>query len=209
MEWQRGKVVAGKYRIEGVLGRGGLGVTYKARNEMLGSYCAIKTPKTELSQDANYDEFVRRFRQEAQTLARLKKHPHIVQVFDLFTEPDEENPDLEIDCLVMEFIEGESLYNKVKRGGALPEAEAIQYIRQVGSALVEIHKTGLVHFDATPVNIMIRPEGEAVLIDFGIAGDCPPSSLSFQAGNPAGLWGPGAVRVPGARGQQFSADHRG
>ncbi|MDJ1185037.1 SUMF1/EgtB/PvdO family nonheme iron enzyme [Roseofilum casamattae] len=183
MEWKEGTLVAKKYRIERVLGRGGLGVTYKAQHETLGSYCAIKTPKTELSQDANYDEFVQRFRQEAQTLARLKPHPHIVRVFDLFTETDEENPDLEIDCLVMEFIEGESLYEKVRRRGALPEAEAVRYIRQVGSALVEMHKTGLVHFDATPVNIMIRPEGEAVLIDFGIAGDCRPSSISYRRGN--------------------------
>jgi len=185
VDWQPGKVIDRKYRIEKVLGRGGFGITYKAKHLTLGSFCVIKTPRTEFRQDNNYREFVYRFYKEAKTLASLKPHPHIVRVFDLFEEPDEDDPRVKIPCLMMEFIEGKSLFNLVKDGGALPENEAVGYIQQIGSALMHIHKTGLVHFDATPMNIMIRPDGTAVLIDFGIAGDCPPSSISLQTGNPA------------------------
>ncbi|MDJ1169706.1 serine/threonine-protein kinase [Roseofilum sp. BLCC_M154] len=180
MDWQKGKVIDRKYEINKVLGEGGFGITYKAKHRHLPVTRVIKTPRTKFRHDANYAGFVQRFRKEAQTLAGLKPHPHIVQVHDFFTEPDEQSP-----CLVMEFIEGESLYTLVQRRGALPEQEAIRYIQQIGSALSHIHKTGLVHFDATPMNIMMRRDGTPVLIDFGIAGDCPPSSISFQRGNPA------------------------
>ena len=179
MDWQKGKIVDRKYRIENVLGEGGFGITYKAKHLNLPAFRVIKTPRTKFRYDANYAKFVQRFGKEAQTLAGLKPHPHIVQVFDFFTEPDEQIP-----CLVMECIEGESLYSLVQRRGALPEQEAIGYIQQIGSALSHIHKTGLVHFDATPMNIMIRGDGTPVLIDFGIAGDCPPSTMSLAA-NPA------------------------
>ncbi len=179
MDWQPGKVIDKRYKIEKVLGEGGFGITYKAKHLHLSVTRVIKTPRAKFHQDANYAGFVKRFLQEAQTLAGLKPHPHIVQVHDFFTEPDEKIP-----CLVMEFIEGESLYTLVQRRGALPEAEAIRYIQPIGSALSHIHKTGLVHFDATPMNIMIRQDKTPVLIDFGIAGDCPPSTFSFAC-NPA------------------------
>ena len=185
MDWQPGKAIAGgKYRIEKSLGEGGFGITYKAKHLALGSFYVIKTPNLKLRQDARYPEFVQRFHKEAKTLANLKPHPHIVRVFDLFSEPEGGNSGVKVDCLMMEFIEGESLYDLVQRRGALPENEAVRYIQQIGSALTHIHQTGLVHFDATPLNIMIRSDGTAILIDFGIAGDCPPSTMSLAA-NPA------------------------
>jgi serine/threonine-protein kinase len=118
-------------------------------------------------------------------LAEEKPHPHIVRVFDLFREPHENYPGFEIDCLVMNFIAGETLEMEVHQRGKLPETEAVQYVRQIGDALIEVHKRGLVHWDVTPMNIMISPRKEAVLIDFGIAGDCPPSSFSRKFGNEA------------------------
>ncbi|MDJ1182053.1 serine/threonine-protein kinase [Roseofilum casamattae] len=185
MDWKPGREIAGgKYRIEKSLGEGGFGITYKAQHLTLGSFCVIKTPNLKLRQDARYPEFVQRFHKEAKTLANLKPHPHIVRVFDLFSEPEGGNSGMKVDCLMMEFIEGESLYHLVRRRGALPEKQAVGYIRQIGSALSHIHETGLVHFDATPLNIMIRSDGTAILIDFGIAGDCPPSTMSLAA-NPA------------------------
>ncbi len=72
-------------------------------------------------------------------------------------------------CLVMDFIPGESLYELVKNRGVLSEAEAVECIRQIGEALVEVHNEGVVHRDVNPKNIIRRRNGRAVLIDFGIA----------------------------------------
>ncbi|WP_318727921.1 serine/threonine-protein kinase [Roseofilum sp. Guam] len=170
------------------LGQGGFGLTYKAKHCELGSFCVIKAIGAWLRKQPNYNRFVERFRDEGKRLAQLaqeKPHPHIVRVFDLFREPHQNYPGFEIDCLVMDFIAGETLEMEVHQRGKLPETEAVRYVRQIGDALIEVHRRGLVHWDVTPMNIMIRPQKEAVLIDFGIAGDCPPSSFSRKFGNEA------------------------
>ena len=186
MYWKRGTIIGSdRYEIIDELGHGGFGLTYKARHRELGSFCVIKAIGTWLRRDPNYDRYVRKFRNEGRRLAELaqeKPHPHIVRVFDLFREPDNERG-FEIDCLVMDFIPGDTLYMETNQWGKLPEAEAVRYVQQVGNALIEVHKRDLIHWDVTPMNIMIRPEKEAVLIDFGIAGDCPPSTFSRQFGN--------------------------
>lgn len=85
-----------------------------------------------------------------------------------------------IHCLVMDFVPGENLFEAVKRRGALPEAEIVRCIRQIGEALVVVHHAGLVHRDAHPGNIMLRSNGKAVLIDFGIAKELVPKTLSSK-----------------------------
>ncbi|MFM6308369.1 MAG: protein kinase domain-containing protein, partial [Dolichospermum sp.] len=78
----------------------------------------------------------------------------------------------------MKFILGENLFQMVKHKGALPEAEIVTYIRQIGTALIMVHKAGLVHRDAHPGNIMIKNNGQAILIDFGIAKQIIPATQS-------------------------------
>jgi serine/threonine protein kinase len=136
----------------------------------------IKTPNEELKSEPDYSKYVERFIKEAQLLAKLCKnpHPHIVWVIDLFEEGDSH-------CLVMDFILGESLSDFVRRRGALPEAQAVEYICQIGSALSAVHREGLVHWDAHPKNIMLRNNSKAVLIDFGLAGEIIPAT-SFSKG---------------------------
>lgn len=171
----------GLYRIESTLGRGGFGITYKALHTNLEQYVVIKTPDETLKFDPNYPKFVERFIKEGRLLARLwaEPHPHIVRVTDLFEEGDTH-------CLVMDFIPGESLWQWVQRYDRLSEAEAVEYIRQIGSALQVVHEAGMVHLDVTPPNIMLKDNGKAVLIDFGIAGEmAPPSSFSRSFGNKA------------------------
>ncbi|MDJ1170882.1 serine/threonine-protein kinase [Roseofilum sp. BLCC_M154] len=189
MYWTRGeRIGGGRYEIVDELGQGGFGLTYQAKHCQLGSFCVIKAIGAWLRKQRNYDRFVERFRDEGRRLAELaqqKPHPHIVRVFDLFREPHQNYPGFEIDCLVMDFIAGDTLEMAVYQSGKLPETEAVRYVRQIGDALIEVHKRGLVHWDVTPMNIMIRPQKEAVLIDFGIAGDCPPSSFSRKFGNEA------------------------
>ncbi|MEJ6481588.1 serine/threonine-protein kinase [Nostoc punctiforme UO1] len=181
MPWTTGqRLQGGKYVIDKVLGQGGFGITYKALHVELNRTVVIKTPNEYLSHDPEYDKYIDRFIQEGRTLARLSQdpHPHIVGVIDLFKEGN-------IHCLVMDFVPGENLFEAVKRRGALPEAEIVPCIRQIGEALVVVHQADLVHRDAHPGNIMLRSNGKAVLIDFGIAKELVPKTLSSKgiAGN--------------------------
>ncbi|PHK46642.1 serine/threonine protein kinase, partial [Nostoc linckia z16] len=181
MPWIAGQQLqGGKYVIEQVLGQGGFGITYKALHVELNQTVVIKTPNEYLSHDPEYEKYIDRFIQEGRILARLSEdpHPHIVGVIDLFREGA-------IHCLVMDFVEGENLFEAVRRRGALPEAEIVPCIRQIGEALSVVHQAGLVHRDAHPGNIMVRRNGKAVLIDFGIAKELLPKTLSSKgiAGN--------------------------
>lgn len=151
------------YLIESILGQGGFGITYKARHLQLDYLVALKTPNQSLQNDPQYHRFVKRFVREGQTLAQVcRYHQAIVRVSDLFDEYG-------LPCLVMDWVDGKSLYEKVQKRGALSENKAVNIIRQIGEALVEVHKAGIVHRDAHPGNIMLRGNGNAVLIDFGIA----------------------------------------
>ncbi|MEH2263434.1 serine/threonine protein kinase [Nostoc sp.] len=181
MPWIAGqRLQSGKYVIEKGLGKGGFGITYKALQVELNRPVVIKTPKDDLSHDPEYDKYVERFIKEGQILERLSQdpHPHIVGVIDLFREGN-------IPCLVMEFVEGENLFEVVRRRGALPELEIVDCIRQIGEALVVVHQARLVHRDAHPGNIMLQSNGKAVLIDFGIAKELVPKTLTSKgiAGN--------------------------
>jgi formylglycine-generating enzyme required for sulfatase activity len=168
----------GKYRILSVLGQGGFGITYLAEQTLLDSKVAIKeffmkelcerdesTSHVTLGTSSNR-EMVERCRQkflkEARTIFKLD-HPNIVRIYDVF----EENGTA---YYVMDYIEGESLANMVKRRGALPEAEALNYIKEVGKALMYIHEKKINHLDIKPSNIMRREEdGRIMLIDFGVS----------------------------------------
>lgn len=172
----------GRYRIERILGRGGFGITYKALHAEFNTHFVLKTPDPTLQNDQQYTSYVRKFRREGRLLAQLcqrDRHPHIVWVNDLFDEGT-------TPCLVMEFIPGENLFHLVRSRGKLPETEAVQYIRQVASALEVVHREGIVHRDVHPGNIMLRSNGtgensvSAVLIDFGLAGEIVPISVSSK-----------------------------
>ena len=167
------KLQNGKYIIQQILGQGGFGITYKALQVNLNRPVVIKTPNEYLNHDPEYDKYIERFIAEGRTLARLSQepHPHIVGVIELFQEGNTH-------CLVMEFVPGENLFQAVKRRGALPAAEIVTYIRQIGQALMVVHQAGLVHRDAHPGNIMLRSNGKAVLIDFGIAKQIIPATQS-------------------------------
>jgi len=169
---------SGKYKIIKVLGQGGFGITYLAENTMLDGKMAIKefffkeycdreeaTSHVTIPTSGNR-EIVERFRQkfikEARTIFRLK-HPNIVGLYDIF----EENGTA---YYVMDYIDGESLGDMVKRRGSVPEAEAVGYIKEAGKALFYIHSKMMTHLDIKPGNIMKRREdGKIIVIDFGVA----------------------------------------
>jgi WD40 repeat protein/predicted Ser/Thr protein kinase len=166
MAWNPGQELFGRrYIIERKLGEGGVGITFLAKNRR-GELRVIKTLREQILNHPQWiphqDKLRHDFRDEALRLA-LCRHPHIVQVENVF---DEEN----LPCMAMEYIEGEDLGKRITEKGALPEGEALQYIRQIGDALILVHEKGLLHRDLKPSNIMMRAgKPEAVLIDFGLA----------------------------------------
>ena len=186
----------GKYRIIKKLGQGGFGITYLAENTLLEGKVAIKefffkeycerddaTCHVTIPTTGNR-EIVERFKQkfikEAKTIFRLN-HPNIVRIHDVF----EENGTA---YYVMEYIEGESLGDMVKRRGAIPEAEALGYVKDAASALEYIHSKNINHLDIKPGNLMKRKEdGRIIVIDFGVAKQyaavisegCTPACISY------------------------------
>ena len=148
----------GRYRIEGPLGRGGMGVVYQGRDSRLGRVVAIKLLPERLSRDA---ESLARFEREARVLAGLH-HPNIAAIHGVGRQPDGTS------YLVLERVEGESLAAYLARG-PLPVSEALDLGRQVARALVAAHEREVIHRDLKPSNVMRTPDGLAKVLDFGLA----------------------------------------
>lgn len=146
-----------RYRITGVLGRGGFGAVFSAWDENLGLACAVKE-NLGISLAAE-----RQFRREAKLLASLS-HPHLPRVTNHFILGGRQ-------YLVMDFVGGEDLSTRLEREGPLPLAEVLAWADQIGDALDYLHSLDppVVHRDIKPANIKITPAGEAMLVDFGIA----------------------------------------
>jgi serine/threonine-protein kinase len=154
------RTVDNKYRIEQLIGRGGMGAVYRARDMRLDRLVALKVVRAELLGDS---EARHRFRREAQIVARLQ-HPSIVAVFDYGTFPDGGA------YLVMELVRGEDLRRVLQREGRLDPGEAMRILSAVCSAIEAAHREGVLHRDLKPENILL-PAGETVakVLDFGVA----------------------------------------
>lgn len=153
-----GTILENRYRIDALLGAGGMGAVYRAWDLRLDQVVALKenTLITEASS--------RQFEREAKVMAGLR-HPHLPRVTDHFVLPDGAQ------YLVMEYIEGENLETLLERGGPLDEARALAWIGQVCDALAYLHtqRPPIIHRDIKPANIKITPKGEVFLVDFGVA----------------------------------------
>ncbi|HET92073.1 MAG TPA: serine/threonine protein kinase [Chloroflexi bacterium] len=161
MSLDAGEMVGDRYRIVKLLGQGGMGAVYRAWDTRLNRPVALKEmiPQLGLDEDTLVD-LRHQFKQEAQILATLT-HSSLVRVTDYFSWNDNE-------YLVMDFVEGESLADLICREGAQPETQVLQWASQLLDALTYCHKRGVLHRDIKPQNIIITPEGLAVLVDFGL-----------------------------------------
>jgi serine/threonine protein kinase len=148
----------GKYKIIRLIGEGGMASVYEAEHEMLGTKVAIKVLNPILSSNAQIKE---RFRNEAKLMASLD-HPNITKVIDFDEQPQQLS-------IVMEFLNGEDLNQKIKRNGALNEKELTDVFSQTLSAFQYAHDKGIVHRDIKPSNIFLLPNGHVKILDFGIA----------------------------------------
>ncbi len=161
MTLQVGEVLQNRYRVVSLLGEGGMGAVYRAWDTRLNVAVALKEMSTQPGLPPHILAQLRQqFQQEAQVLARLN-HPHLVRVGDFF----EEHGDA---YLVMDFVEGESLAYRIEREGPLSEAQVLAWAGQLLDALAYCHSQGVIHRDIKPQNVIIRPDGRAVLVDFGL-----------------------------------------
>ncbi len=154
-----GQQVLGRYTIERELGRGGMGAVYLAHDSKLGERVALKTISSALCGDPA--DMVVRFRREVQA-ARMVTHGNVIRIHDL----NEDGPLL---FLSMEFVDGETLFARVKRAGGLDVPEAREVLAQVAAGVAAAHAAGVVHRDLKPQNVLLGRDGVVKVIDFGLA----------------------------------------
>ncbi|HCS72506.1 MAG TPA: Stk1 family PASTA domain-containing Ser/Thr kinase, partial [Clostridiales bacterium] len=153
-----GKILGDRYELLEKSGDGGMAVVYKANCRLLKRIVAVKILKPDLAEN---DEFIARFNRESQAAASLS-HPNIVNMYDVGQEDD-------IHYIVMEYVDGETLKNRIRREGRLSMEEAVRIASEICSALQHAHDNNIVHRDIKPQNILINKEGTAKVADFGIA----------------------------------------
>ncbi len=171
------RVIAGRYQVGELLGRGGMSDVHKGVDSRLGRTVAIKLLKPQLAADP---AFRTRFRQEAQAAARMA-HPTIVRVFDAGedTVRDEHGNEVQAPFIIMEYVDGAPLDELVSRGQIDP-AHAIRLTEGILTALEYSHRAGVVHRDIKPANIMITRQGQVKVMDFGIARAISETSASLS-----------------------------
>jgi tRNA A-37 threonylcarbamoyl transferase component Bud32 len=153
-----GTSLSGRYRLDEQIGTGGMSTVYRAFDTVLERQVAVKLMHRDM---ADHPGQLERFRREARAVAQLN-HPHIVQVID--AGEDDNMP-----YIVFEYVEGETLKDRIRRFGRLPITEAIAYAIEIAWALGAAHDRGIVHRDVKPQNVLVDEEGAAKVTDFGIA----------------------------------------
>ena len=156
------QVLGERYEIGGVLGRGGMAEVHRGRDLRLGREVAVKVLRQDLARDPSFQV---RFRREAQAAASLN-HPAIVAVYDT---GEDRTASGATPYIVMEYVEGDTLRDVLRREGPLPPERAMALAADICGALDFSHRNGIVHRDVKPGNVMITPQGTVKVMDFGIA----------------------------------------
>src|SRR6201996_6368023 len=151
-----GTTLGGRYRLESRIGSGGMSTVYRAHDETLERFVAVKLMNREVASDSDQLE---RFRREARAVARLS-HPNIVTVIDRGDDGGRQ-------YIVFEHVEGENLKERVTRTGRMPPRQALELVIPVADGLAFAHEHGLVHRDVKPQNVLLSSEGDVKVTDFG------------------------------------------
>src|SRR3954467_409118 len=159
------RLVGGRYEEGEPLGRGGMAEVRKGVDNRLGRTVAIKRLRVDLASDATFQA---RFRREAQSAASLN-HPTIVSVYDTGEEPDPNGSGVTIPYIVMEYVAGKTLRDLIREGRKIMPERALEITSGVLEALDYSHRAGIVHRDIKPGNVMLTPQGQVKVMDFGIA----------------------------------------
>lgn len=162
-----GKILGNRYELLECIGEGGMSFVYKAKCRKLNRFVAVKILKDEFK---NNEEIVRRFKKEATAIANLS-NPNVVNVLDVGTQDD-------MNYIVMEYIEGKTLKDIIQEKGALPYEIAISIGIKVAKALECAHRSGIIHRDVKPQNILVTEEGVVKVTDFGIAKSMDSSTIA-------------------------------
>jgi len=157
-----GTLLSSRYRLDASVGTGGMSTVYRGFDTVLERAVAIKLMHREI---ASHTDQLERFRREARAVAQLN-HPHIVTVIDA---GEDGGPDHPTPYIVFEFVEGETLKERIRRFGRLDVPEALAYSIEIARALGAAHERGIVHRDVKPQNVLVDEEGSAKVTDFGIA----------------------------------------
>ncbi len=169
-----GTLLASRYRIAGLLGRGGMGEVYRATDLTLGQAVALKFLPEAASRD---ERALARFYNEVRT-ARQVTHPNVCRVYDVGQVDG-------LEFISMEYVDGEDLSVLLRRIGRLPVDKAVETARQICAGLAAAHEKGVLHRDLKPANIMIDGRGQAVIMDFGLAGLSSQLQGDVRSGTPA------------------------
>jgi serine/threonine-protein kinase len=169
-----GTLLASRYRIAGLLGRGGMGEVYRATDLTLGQAVALKFLPEAASRD---ERALARFYNEVR-IARQVTHPNVCRVYDVGQVDG-------LEFISMEYVDGEDLSVLLRRIGRLPVDKAIETARQICAGLAAAHEKGVLHRDLKPANIMIDGRGQAVIMDFGLAGLTAQLQADVRSGTPA------------------------
>lgn len=164
---EAGRTLNGRYKIQSLIGTGGMAAVYLAKDLILDRLVAIKVLRLDFRQN---DDAMRRFRREALSATQLT-HPNIVGVYDV-------GQSQEMNYIVMEYVEGTDLKDYVRQKGALHPIEAVRIMMQIVSAIAAAHQNRIIHRDIKPQNILIDKEGNVKITDFGIAVALSDTSLT-------------------------------
>jgi len=163
------RVLDQRYKLEELIGSGGMADVYKATDMLLKRPVAVKILHDQFRSDT---EFIKRFQKEAQAAARLS-HPNIVNIYDVGVADDAH-------YIVMEYVPGTTLKDRIRAEGHLSEAEALNIAREIAEALASAHANNLVHCDIKPHNILMMPGGHIKVADFGIARAVTESTMTYS-----------------------------